>query len=96
METSGGKQTLSEEKAKILEHLREIAREHLEVEEDVEINMDTSLVEGLQLDSLTQVVLINELETAYYFEFELEDQEKIQTIADLVDLIIERRNTEGE
>jgi len=88
--------SLSEEKAKILEHLREIAHEHLEVEEDVEINMDTSLVEGLQLDSLTQVVLINELETAYYFEFELEDQERIQTIADLVDLIIERRNTEGE
>jgi len=96
MEKAGGSQPLSEEKAKILDHLREIAREHLEVEEDVEINMDTSLVEGLQLDSLTQVVLINELETAYFFEFELEDQERIQTIADLVDLIIERRNTEGE
>lgn len=96
METSGGNQALSEEKAKILEHLREIAREHLEVEEDVEINMDTSLVEGLQLDSLTQVVLINEIETAYYFEFEFEDQERIQTIADLVDLIIQRRKTEGD
>ena len=94
MKTSEGKQPLSEEQAKILEHLREIAIEHLEVEEKV--YMETSLVEGLQLDSLTQVVLINEIETAYNFEFELEDQERLHTIADLVELILERRTTEGD
>ncbi len=76
----------------ILAYLREIAREELELSEEqiAQIEMETPIVEGLQLDSVTQVVLLTTIEEEYDFLFEFEDREKIETVADLVGIIQER------
>jgi acyl carrier protein len=48
------------------------------------------LVEGLQLDSLAQVTLMAAIEDEFGIVFELEDRQRITTIADLVNVIEER------
>lgn len=76
----------------ILDYLKDIAREELELsEEQIEqMDLDTPLVEGLRLDSVTQVVLITAIEDHYGIQFELEDGEGLQTVRDLVTIIEER------
>ena len=76
----------------ILAYLKEIAEEELEVAEEQisRIALDTQIVEGLQLDSVSQVVLITNIEEKYGFLFDLEDREKIQTVQDLVEMILAR------
>ena len=76
----------------ILAYLKELAEEELELTEEQisRIELDTEIVEGLQLDSVSQVVLITNIEEEYGFLFDFEDREKIQTVRDLVEMIIAR------
>ncbi len=85
-----GTQKPSEEE--ILTYLKELAEEELELAEEqiAQIVFDTQIVEGLQLDSVSQVVLITNIEEKYDFLFDFEDREKIQTIRDLVEMILAR------
>ncbi len=87
---AGNAQRPSEEG--ILAYLKEIAEEELELSEGQirGITLDTQIVEGLQLDSVSQVVLITAIEEQYGFLFDFEDREKIQTVRDLVEMILAR------
>ncbi len=78
--------------AEILDFLKDIAREELELSEDQieQVDLDTPLMEGLRLDSVTQVVLITAIEDHYGIEFELEDGEGLRTVRDLVEIIEHR------
>jgi len=73
----------------ILKHLKQIAQENLDLksEQVAGMNLDTPIVEGLQLDSLAQVTLITAIESDFGFEFDLEDREQIHSIRDLVRMI---------
>jgi acyl carrier protein len=73
----------------IIAYLKTVAREELELsEEQIEqMDPDTPIVEALQLDSVTQVVLITAIEEHYGFEFEFEDGARLHTIGDLVEMI---------
>ena len=76
----------------ILAYLKELAEEELELSEEQisQIQLETQIVEGLHLDSVSQVVLITNIEERYGFLFDFEDQEKIRTIRDLVEMVIAR------
>jgi acyl carrier protein len=85
---------------RMLEQLKTLARTELEMrpEQIEKIGFDTSIVEGLQLDSLKQVVLMVNIEETYGFEFSLEDRElvqELQTVGDLVRLVRERVRRTG-
>jgi acyl carrier protein len=82
--------------AEVLAYLRDLARDELRFKpEDVaRIDLDTRVVEGLQLDSLAQVVLITQIEERYGFSFALDDRrrfESIESVRDLVRMIRVRR-----
>jgi acyl carrier protein len=79
----------------VLAHLKMLAGTELELEpaQIDRIALDTPIVEGLQLDSLRQVVLIANLEEAYGFELAPQDLEQLQsltTVGDLVQMIRQR------
>lgn len=81
--------------ASVVAHLKQIARDELRLRPDEidRIDSSTSLIEGLQLDSLTQVVLLSELETRYGIALDMagqEELERIETVGDLVALITRR------
>ena len=92
MQVSNSRNTANLSVGGILEYLRELAEEELELSEEQisQMELDTSIVEGLQLDSVSQVVLISSIEENYGFLFDLEDREKIQTVRDLVEMILAR------
>jgi len=57
------------------------------------VGAETPLVEGLQLDSLRQVVLVTSVEAHFGFELGHEDHDRVRalrTVGDLVRLIQER------
>jgi acyl carrier protein len=79
----------------LLAHLKVLAGTELELEAEqiARIELDTPIVEGLQLDSLKQVVLIASLEETYGFELspqDLEQLQALQTVGDLVRMIRQR------
>ena len=79
----------------ILDRLRVLAREELEMKPDeiARVGPDTLLVEGLQLDSLRQVVLVTSIEGQFGFELTHEDRDRLvglRTVGDLIALIRER------
>lgn len=78
--------------AEILDFLKSIAQEELELSEDqIEgMTMDTSIVESLQLDSVDQVVLVTAIEERYGFQFDFEEGERVETLKDLVEMIQQR------
>jgi acyl carrier protein len=75
--------------AHVLAHLRALAGTELELQDEqiARIDLDTPIVEGLQLDSLKQVVLITNLEETYGFELAPEDREQLQTLTTVGDLV---------
>lgn len=82
----------------ILDYLRRISREELELgpEQATAMGLDTPVIEGLQLDSLAQVILLSRIEEHYGFVFDLADREhlqSVQTIRELVGMI--RRRAQG-
>jgi len=85
--------TMSDEE--VLERLRTLARETLEMKPDdlARMGLETPLVEGLQLDSLRQVMLVTSVEEQFGFELTPEDNDRLpslRTVSDLVRLIQER------
>ena len=90
MQPPNKKNTQNPSEEGILTYLKEIAEEELELSEEQinRITLDTQIVEGLQLDSVSQVILITAIEEKYGFLFDFEDREKIQTVRDLVDMIL--------
>jgi len=79
----------------VLELLKAICAEEIELppEQVAKIDGRTSVVEGLQLDSLSQVILLGRIEEHYGFVFETEHRERlqsIQTVQELIDIIQER------
>lgn len=85
----------------IVAYLRQISRDELDLpaEQVAKLDLDSPMVEGLQLDSLAQVILLAQIEERYGFVFGLEDREQLQTIEtvrDLVEMIRQRaRETAG-
>jgi acyl carrier protein len=81
------------------EQLKELAQSALELQpEQVElIGLDTSLVEGLQLDSLKQVVLMASIEESFGFEFSPDDLDRIRELVTVGDLVrfLQERATSG-
>jgi acyl carrier protein len=92
MEPPNAESTPNPSEEGILAFLKEIAEEELELSEEQigQIGLDTQIVEGLQLDSVSQVVLITSIEEKYGFLFDFEDREKIRTVRDLVEMILTR------
>ena len=85
----------------VLEHLKEVCAEELELpaEQVAKIDGRTSVVEGLQLDSLAQVILLGRIEERYGFVFEPEHRQRlqsIQTVQELIDIIHERIEEQRE
>ncbi len=81
--------------AAILEHLRRIAREQLNMtpEQIQAIGPDARLLDALQLDSLAQVVLVTTIEQDFGCSFSLEQWQQLETVQDLV-IMIARRTAE--
>jgi acyl carrier protein len=84
----------------VLERLRALARDTLEMKpgDVARVGPETSLVEGLQLDSLRQVVLVTSVEERFGFELTPEDQDRLSSlrvVGDLVRLIQARLPPEG-
>ena len=82
-------------RAEALECLKGLARRTLEMppEQIGLLQLDTPLVEGLDLDSLKQVVLMASLEESFGFEFSPGDLDRVQgleTVGDLASLLSER------
>jgi acyl carrier protein len=80
---------------RILEHLKNQVAPELELrpEEIARLSLATPIAEGLQLDSLRQVLLLARLESDYGVTFSLDEIavfEKIVTVNDLVRLVRER------
>jgi acyl carrier protein len=78
----------------ILEGVRQVIREHLQVHASLEqveqVERETDLFRDLQLDSLKQLTLVVELENHFRVRFDAGDEEGLATVGDLVRLI-ERR-----
>ena len=79
----------------ILEHLRTRIAPDLELRPDevAGLTLSTRVAEGLQLDSLRQVILLARIEEDYGVSFGAEDIEVLQevvTVSDLVRLVRER------
>ncbi len=76
----------------IYRRLRDVVTERLTLapEQIAALRPDLPIVQGLQLDSLAQVTLIAGIEDEFQIELDLEDRQRITTIADLVALIQQR------
>jgi len=70
-----------------LKEIRKIIIEKLNLDDDTEINLETSFVDDLEADSISLVELIMGLEDEYGIEIEDEDAEKIKTVKDAVDYL---------
>ena len=80
-------------KEKIFEVLKELIYDHsYEVSRDVEINMDSRIIEDLNIDSLDLVNIVIAAENA--FDIELDDDAVVDfyTIEDFVNLIEKKYN----
>lgn len=80
-------------KEKIFEVLKELIYDHsYEVSRDVEINMDSRIIEDLNIDSLDLVNIVIAAENA--FDIELDDDAVVDfyTIEDFVNLIEKKCN----
>ena len=92
MDTSNPPAGTGPSEDEILDFLKSIAREELELTEEQigQMTLETRIVEGLQLDSVDQVVLVTAIEDHYDFQFDFEDGERVGTLNDLVQMIRER------
>lgn len=74
----------------ILAHLKLVAQEHLNLtpQQIAAIQPQARIVDGLELDSLAQVVLMTSIERDFGCTFTPEQLQKVETIQDLVQLIL--------
>lgn len=76
----------------ILEGVREVIRDHLQMQSPV--GNETHLFHDLQLDSLKQLTLVVELENHFRVRLDARDEEGLETIGDVV-RVIDRRLSES-
>jgi acyl carrier protein len=81
--------------AQLLAQIRMLAATELELKEEqvAGVQLDTPIVEGLELDSLKQVMLLTSLEETYGVVLApatVEELRALRTVGDLVRLIRER------
>ncbi len=76
----------------ILEGVREVIRDHLQMQSPV--GNETHLFHDLQLDSLKQLTLVVELENHFRVCLDARDEEGLETIGDVV-RVIDRRLSES-
>jgi len=79
------------EREEILEKIREITVDRLGVEES-EVTPEASFREDLEADSLDLVELIMELEEQFGMEIPDEEAEKITTVEQAVEYVVEHQN----
>lgn len=75
------------EKMKLKERVIEIIKENIEWKG--EINMENNLVEDLDIDSFSMLMIINTLEEDFSIHIEDEDLEGVRTVSDIVEKLIE-------
>jgi acyl carrier protein len=82
----------------ILDHLKEIAQEQLNLspEQLAAIEPDAPVLDALRLDSLAQVVLMAAIEQDFGCTFEPEELQQIHSVRDLVTLIVRRVGQEPQ
>ena len=80
-------------KSQILEDVRSVLREHLQV--SFPVDLETDLFHDLELDSLKQLTLVVELENQFRICFHEGDEEDLRTIGDVVGLISNRITSGG-
>lgn len=78
------------EEQEILGKVKEMVASQLGKSED-EVTLDASFIEDLGADSLDLVELIMSMEDEYGLEISDEDAEKIITVKDAVNFIVERK-----
>lgn len=71
--------------ARLLDGIRDIARQHLNITDP--IDFDTDMVLALRLDSLRLLTLVAELENRYQIILQEGDENDLVTIRDLVRLL---------
>lgn len=79
------------DREEILQKIQEIAADRLGVEE-AEVTPEASFREDLEADSLDLVELIMELEEQFGMEIPDEDAEKITTVEEAVDYVVEHQS----
>jgi acyl carrier protein len=72
----------------ILEGVRKVMREHLQITSPVELATD--LTGDVQLDSLKQLTFVVELENHFRICFDTGEEEGLVTVGDVVELIGQR------
>jgi acyl carrier protein len=74
----------------ILIHLQQVAREQLNLtpEQIDAIRPQARIADGLELDSLAQVVLMTSIERDFGCTLAPEDLQKVETVGDLAQLIL--------
>jgi acyl carrier protein len=77
----------------ILEGVRSVLREHLQISRPVDT--ETDLFRDLRLDSLKQLTLVVELENHFRICFDEGDEEDLRTIGDVMGLIARRIDGAG-
>jgi acyl carrier protein len=77
----------------ILEAIRSVLREHLQIVSPVK--RETDLFRDLALDSLKQLTFIVELENRFRICFDEGDEEGLRTIGDVVGLVARRLEDES-
>ncbi len=70
----------------ILNEVKEIITRHINVDPE-KINLDSSLNDDLDADSIEIAEVVMDIEEKYGFEFSDEDATKIEKISDLVEYI---------
>lgn len=68
----------------IFEKVRAVIIEQLDVDEEVVITLETSMMKDLDADSLDAVEIMMELEDEFDIEIPDEDAESFKTIGDIV------------
>ena len=74
----------------ILDALAQIHRDKLDGDGDGEVRRDQRLIEDLRLDSLQLLTLAVEVEDRFRIEIDEEDEEMLETVGDLVDLVLRK------
>ncbi len=72
-------------KERVLEGIQTVVAEHLDVHEP--LPLEARLLEDLELDSIRLMTLAAEVENHFRVILEPEDEERIKTVSDLVDIV---------
>jgi acyl carrier protein len=79
--------------AEILDALKEILQKRMRVDRPIE--PPVRVLHDLELDSLQRIALVIEVENRFQVCLEPEDEQAIETIADLIRVIGERQQSVG-